>query len=111
MAVSRRVGVLAVVFLAGAALVALGVVFVVVGLNKANEISGVIGGLTGLVGLGLSVYGIVLARRPQASQVQNNNASSGGIVFAVQDGKQIVEQRPAVADPGAGEAPDPAAPR
>ena len=50
--------------LAGAALVVLGVVFVAVGLNEASEISGVIGAVVGVAGLGLSAYGIVLARRP-----------------------------------------------
>lgn len=64
MALSRRVAVFAGVLLAGAALVVLGVVFVAVGLNKASEISGVIGAVVGVAGLSLSVYGIVLARRP-----------------------------------------------
>ena len=64
MALSRRVGVFAGVLLAGAALVVLGVVFVAVGLNEASEISGVIGAVVGVAGLGLSAYGIVLARRP-----------------------------------------------
>ena len=68
MAVSRRVAVLAVVLLAGAALVVLGLSFVAVGLDEASEIAGVIGAFVGLVGTGLSVYGIVLARRPQSAE-------------------------------------------
>jgi hypothetical protein len=68
MAVSRRVAVLAVVLLAGAALVALGLSFVAVGLYEASEIAGVIGAFVGLIGMGLSVYGIVLARRPQSAE-------------------------------------------
>jgi hypothetical protein len=67
MAVSRRVAVLAVVLLAGAALVALGLIFVAVGLEEASEIASVIGAFVGLIGLGLSAYGIALARRPQSA--------------------------------------------
>jgi hypothetical protein len=69
MAVARRVAVLAGVLLAGVAVVALGAVFVAVGLDKASEISGVIGAVVGVAGLGLSAYGIVLARRPQPGAV------------------------------------------
>jgi hypothetical protein len=63
MMAARRVAVLGGVLLGGVALVALGVVFVAVGLDKASEISGVIGAVVGVAGLGLSGYGIVLARR------------------------------------------------
>jgi hypothetical protein len=75
-AVSRRVAVFAGVLLAGAALVVLGVVFVAVGLNRASEISGVIGAVVGVAGLGLSAYGIVLARRPQQSGAVTAGAGS-----------------------------------
>jgi hypothetical protein len=69
MMAARRVAVLGGVLLGGVALVALGVVFVAVGLDKASEISGVIGAVAGVAGLGLSGYGIVLARRQQPGAV------------------------------------------
>jgi hypothetical protein len=47
----------------GLALVGLGVVFVVVGLDTADRLASVIGAFAALVGLGLSGYGVVLARR------------------------------------------------
>jgi hypothetical protein len=83
MAVSRRVAVFAGVLLAALTLVALGVGILTVGLAKANEIAGVIGGFTAVAGLGLSVYGVILARRQRPStgttvdQVVSNAIISG----------------------------------
>jgi hypothetical protein len=48
----------------GVVLVGLGAYFVHVGLDRADKLAGVLGAFAGLVGLGLSAYGIVLARRP-----------------------------------------------
>jgi hypothetical protein len=62
----RDVGVAALV-VAGLAAVGLGVFFAVAGLDDADKLASVIGVFVGLVGLGLSVYGIVLARRPPPS--------------------------------------------
>ncbi|MEU5881407.1 hypothetical protein [Spirillospora sp. NPDC047279] len=49
--------------LGGAALVGLGVLFVVVGLDKADKIASSVGAFVGLAGLGASVYGLVAMRR------------------------------------------------
>ncbi|MFI6582806.1 hypothetical protein [Embleya sp. NPDC050493] len=62
----RDVGVAALV-VAGLGAVGPGVFLAVAGLDDADELASVIGVFVGLVGLGLSVYGIVLARRPPPS--------------------------------------------
>lgn len=50
----------------GLALVGLGVFFVIAGLDDADKLASVIGGFAALIGLGLSVYGVVLTRRTPA---------------------------------------------
>jgi hypothetical protein len=54
---------------AGVALVGLGVFFVVTGLDAADKWASVIGVFATLIGLGLSVYGVVLTRRPPSPLV------------------------------------------
>ncbi|WP_153534465.1 hypothetical protein [Actinomadura macrotermitis] len=68
MALSRRVVAWAGAVAGGVLLVGLGVVFVLVGLDKADKISSTLGVFIGLIGLALSVYGVVLARRALAQQ-------------------------------------------
>jgi drug/metabolite transporter (DMT)-like permease len=52
-----------VVLLVGAGLIGLGVYFSRIGLDRADKTASVIGALSGLAGLALAAYGIVLARR------------------------------------------------
>src|SRR4051812_8898968 len=52
---------------AGVALVGLGVFLVRVGLERADKLGSVIGAFSGLIGLGLSMYGVILARRQSGS--------------------------------------------
>jgi hypothetical protein len=89
MALARRVAVFAGVLAAGAALVVLGVIFVTVGLNKASEISGIIGAVVGVAGLGLSAWGIVLARR--APQTGSGGQAVSGTIHG--DNIQIGQAR------------------
>lgn len=51
----------------GIVLVGLGVFFAVIGLDRADKLASVIGALVGLIGIGLSTYGVVLARRAATS--------------------------------------------
>jgi drug/metabolite transporter (DMT)-like permease len=53
----------------GLILVALGVLFVITGLDTAGKLSEVIGAFAALIGLALSVYGVVLARRARAQPI------------------------------------------
>lgn len=71
--------------LAGA--IALGLLSVVMGLNKANELAGVVSASATLVGLGVSMYGLVLARRtssppsrPSSYQSVTGSTVLGGVV-------------------------------
>jgi hypothetical protein len=52
------------VLAAGVIAVGVGVVFYLVGLDAADKIASSAGLFVGLAGLGVSIYGIVLARRP-----------------------------------------------
>lgn len=90
MALARRVAIFGGVLLAGAALVVLGVIFVAVGLNEASEISGVIGAVVGVAGLGLSGYGIVLVRRPPQPGAEGQ-VVSGSVILG--DNIQIGQAR------------------
>ncbi|MGW9372215.1 hypothetical protein ACWGVR_19570 [Streptomyces xanthophaeus] len=71
----RDVGVAALV-VAGLGVVGLGVFFAVAGLDDADKLASVIGVFVGLAGLGLSVYGIVLARR---SSRPGPSPTAGGV--------------------------------
>ena len=53
----------------GLILVGLGVLFVIAGLDTAGKLSEVIGAFAALIGLALSVYGVVLARRARAQPI------------------------------------------
>lgn len=92
-------------------LAGLGAYFAIVGLDKANELAGIIGVFVGLAGLSLSVYGIVRERgnarnnspmlpsrgRPQV-KTQLNVARMGSTQYAVLEGEiNIHENGPAAA--------------
>ncbi|MEV0123252.1 hypothetical protein AB0I16_17270 [Streptomyces sp. NPDC050703] len=62
--------------LGGAVLLALGVIFVQVGLERADQLSSVLGGFAGLIGLALAVYGVVRARNGPTSPATTPAASS-----------------------------------
>ena len=64
----------------GVALVGLGVFFAFTGLEPAGQWSGVIGAFVGLIGLGVSVYGVVLARRGSAAGQSGGQAVVGSTV-------------------------------
>lgn len=72
--------------LALAGTVALCALSVVVGLTKANELAGVVSAVAALAGLGVSVYGLVMARRdssrstgPPGKQSVIGSTTVGGI--------------------------------
>ncbi|MFE2867855.1 hypothetical protein [Embleya sp. NPDC059259] len=104
----RDVGVAALV-VAGLGAVGLGVFFAVAGLEDADKLASVIGVFVGLVGLGLSVYGIVLARRSPPSPGPTGlgaavgsvrNVFSGGTARDVyQAGNLTVDRSPATPPP------------
>jgi hypothetical protein len=79
-----RIVVLSGIALAGLLLVGLGVLFAVMGLTRADQLASVIGAFATLIGLGTSVYGIVLARRgaqsPAAGQQIGAQSVSGSTV-------------------------------
>ncbi|MBN6051066.1 hypothetical protein JYK22_03885, partial [Nonomuraea sp. RK-328] len=55
---------------------ALGVIFIVLDLEQADQLASVVGVFITLAGLGISVYGVVLARRSEASSAGSSPASS-----------------------------------
>ncbi|MDQ3405414.1 MAG: hypothetical protein M3548_18820 [Actinomycetota bacterium] len=66
----------------GLALVGAGVVvFVVVGLDRADKLASVTGVFVGLAGLAVAVYGVMLARRGSAAagQVVGSSTVGGGV--------------------------------
>jgi len=67
-----RLGVLA----GGLILAGVGVVFLVVGLDKADKIASSAGLFVGLAGLGVSVYGVILARRASTPPIPPTPLSS-----------------------------------
>jgi hypothetical protein len=91
------------------ALAGLGAYFVVVGLDKANKLAGIIGVFVGLAGLSLSVYGImrkrdnagntsptVSSQNPQV-KTQLNIARMGSTQYAVLEGEINIHDGPAAA--------------
>ncbi|MBM0203731.1 hypothetical protein JNW90_11875 [Micromonospora sp. STR1s_5] len=64
---ARTVGWVAAV-IGGLALLGLGVLFVTLGLDQSDKVASVTGAFSALLGLPLSVYGIVLARRNVSGQ-------------------------------------------
>lgn len=66
----------------GVVVIGLGVLMVGVGLDKADKLASVLGLFVGLVGLALSVFGTLLARRAPAARRQSVTGSSvrGGII-------------------------------
>jgi len=69
----------------GLALIALGAYFVGTGLNRADKLASVIGAFAALIGLGMSVYGVVLTRRsrPQSAGQTVAGSTVGGEVLQV----------------------------
>lgn len=55
---------------------ALGVIFIVLNLEQADQLASVVGVFVALAGLGVSVYGVVLARRGEASSPAASSSSS-----------------------------------
>ncbi|WP_188193297.1 hypothetical protein [Nonomuraea sp. SYSU D8015] len=55
---------------------ALGVIFIVLDLEQADQLAGVVGVFVALAGLGISVYGVVLARRGEASSPVCSSATT-----------------------------------
>ncbi|HSV67565.1 MAG TPA: hypothetical protein VLJ59_16880 [Mycobacteriales bacterium] len=66
----------------GVILVGLGVYFARIGLDRANKVVTVLGGLGGLAGLGIAVLGVILAR---------SSSSPATAQPTVGDGSQIVQ--------------------
>lgn len=67
----------------GAALLALGVYFVVLGLDRADKLASVVGAFAALIGLVVSVYAVAVTRRGPArpsGQVVAGSTVAGGVV-------------------------------
>lgn len=64
----------------GVVLLGLGAYAVHVGLDTANKVAGVIGAFAELVGLALSIYAIVLARRGASSAAVEQPTGAGQVV-------------------------------
>ncbi|MGC5010732.1 hypothetical protein ACLQ2R_08215 [Streptosporangium sp. DT93] len=63
----------------GLVITGLGVHFAVAGLDDADKLASVVGGVAGIIGVGLSVYGLALARRvPGTSPESAGPASAPG---------------------------------
>lgn len=75
------------------AVAGLGVYFAVVGLDKADKLASVIGGLTALVGLAVALYGLVGVPGKVRRVSQQAKASGRGQVFQV-GGNQTAAQGP-----------------
>ncbi|MCX2950192.1 tetratricopeptide repeat protein [Lentzea sp. NEAU-D7] len=105
------------VILAGVAVLAVGGVMLAVGLDTADKIGSVVGAVCGMVGLGMSAYGLVVARSadrqtaPGAHTSVTNSASgssvTGGVTQVgsvsrdlVMGGMSISGANPVVAGPG-----------
>jgi hypothetical protein len=55
---------------------ALGVIFIVLDLEQADQLASVVGVFVALAGLGISVYGIVLARRGEVPSTGSSSAAA-----------------------------------
>jgi hypothetical protein len=78
----RRIAAWAGSILGGLAVAGLGVFFVLTGLDRADKLASVIGVFVGLIGLTISVYGVVLARRGATASGRQTVAGSsigGGV--------------------------------
>lgn len=60
-----------VAFAVGLVVTGLGVYFAVAGLDDADKLASVVGGVTGVIGVRLSVYGLTLARRVPETSPEN----------------------------------------
>jgi hypothetical protein len=93
----------------GLALIGLGVYFVVIGLDRANKLAGVTGVFAALIGLGLSVYGVVLTRRGLTQPVGQTVANStvGGEVLMARGVQGNLRVGPGAAGPAPAPASSP----
>lgn len=90
---------------AGGLVGALGVVFVVLGLDRADQLASVVGVFVGLAGLGVSVYGVVLARRtgspdPPSSAAAPAPAAGGETIIATGERSVAVRDNSGVIQTG-----------
>jgi hypothetical protein len=83
--------------LGGIAMVGLGVYFVASGLDRADKLASAIGLFVGLLGLAVSLYGTLLARRshPQQGGQSISGSQVGGEVLRVHDVRGNVRIGPA----------------
>ncbi|WP_369386219.1 hypothetical protein AB5J72_00195 [Streptomyces sp. CG1] len=89
MTTGQRIAAWSCAIVVGLTLAALGIYFLTVGLDKADKTASVAGSLIGLAGLGVSIFGLVLARSttsgrasPQVRQSQQSGAKSTNIQSA-----------------------------
>jgi hypothetical protein len=75
--------------------VGLGITFVVIGLERADQLASVLGAFIGLTGLGLSLYGLL--RRPAEREVPGAPAGS---VPAIEAATPVVPPSPAPVETG-----------
>ncbi len=105
----RDAGVTALV-IAGLAVVGLGTFFAVTGLDNADKLASVIGVFVGLAGLGLSVYGIVLGRRPPAPVTTAGSVGSSHNEFTGGTAQDVYMAANITIDRTPAPPPDPAPP-
>ena len=72
---SRRVALWLGSLIGGAALIGLSIYLVRIGLDRSDKVGSVLGAFSGLVGVGLSVFGLVLARGASASGRRETSAA------------------------------------
>lgn len=75
----------------GLALGGLGAFFTTTGLDRADKVASVIGTFATLIGLGLSVYGVVLARRSSMPKTPGSVPSPRGETEVDGDARQHVQ--------------------
>ncbi|MFC4529214.1 hypothetical protein [Sphaerisporangium dianthi] len=71
----------------GLVLVALGVLFPLAGLDDADKFASVLGAFTGVAGLALSAYGVVLARRAPGDASGRGQASGAAETAGSEEGR------------------------
>jgi hypothetical protein len=86
--------------------VGLGVLFLIVGLDRADKVASVVGALSGVLGLGLAGYGFVQGRRPavtpRADRGQEVTGTKAGNVHQVLGKQRIAVHRKDLAAPESG---------
>ncbi|MBT2235778.1 hypothetical protein [Nonomuraea sp. NEAU-A123] len=83
---------------------ALGVIFIVLDLEQADQLASVVGVFVALAGLSISIYGVVLARRGEDSSPDSSPAtappSSAGTITASGEGSVAVRDNSGVIQTG-----------